>query len=135
MESVLETRSFILWKDLMAFKSIGAYVTVAAAGTPARCTSGRSDPTARLVCHTLFVQQHASNTGKLYLLDRSTGDKTTGVGVLATVPAPTLSGGVAIGLPWVAYTIPYAPGGGNAADYYLDADISGDKATVSIIVA
>ena len=117
------------------FRSIGPYVKVTTAGTPVRVTSGTSDPTARRVCHTLFIQQFASNTGKLYLMDRSSGSATTGLGVVATIPAPTLSGGVAIGLPWVAYTIPYAPGGGNAADYYLDADNSGDQATVSIIVA
>lgn len=119
----------------MSFKSIGPYVQIAAAGTPVRCTVNRSDPTQRVVCHTLFIQSHAANAGKLYLLDRATGNKTTGLGVVATIPAPTLSGGVAVILPWVAYTIPYAPGGGNAADYYLDADNSGDQATVSIIVA
>lgn len=119
----------------MPYKSIGNYVTVTTAGTPVRCTVNQTNPAARVVCHTLFVQQHASNTGKLYLMDRSTGSSSTGLGVLATIPAPTLSSGVAIILPWVAYTIPYAPGGGNAADYYIDADVSGDKATVSIIVA
>lgn len=128
----------------MAFKSTGPYVAVTVAGTPVRVTSSQTDPTRRLVCHTLFVQQHAANTGKIYLMstynpdgniDASALNKTTGNGVLATLPAPTLSNGVAIILPWVAYTIPYAPGGGNAADYYIDADNSGDKATVSVIVA
>lgn len=119
----------------MSFKSIGPYVTVVTAGTPVRCTSGTAEPARRVPCHTLFIQQHPTNTGKLYLLDRSDGNKTTGLGVVATIPAPTLSGGVAVILPWVAYTIPYAPAGCNAADYYLDADVSGDKATVSTIVA
>lgn len=119
----------------MSFKSTGAYVVISTSGTPVRATSSQSDPAKRLVCHTLFIQQHAANLGKIYLLDRVTGNFTTGVGVLATLPAPTLSAGIAVILPWVAYTIPYAPGGGNAADFYLDADNSGDKATVSVIVA
>lgn len=128
----------------MAFKSTGAYVVVTTAGTPVLATSSQTDPTKRVACHTVFVQQHAENTGKLYLMTLYNPDgkitsaqlnKTTGVGVVATLPAPTLSSGVAIILPWVAYTIPYAPGGGNLADFYIDADVSGDKATVSVIVA
>ena len=119
----------------MAFKSIGAYVVVTVAGTPVRCSANQSDPAKRIVCHTLFIQQHAGNTGKLYLCDRANATVSNGVGVLITIPAPTLSNGVAVILPWAAYTIPYAPGGGNVTDYYLDADNSGDKATVSIIVA
>jgi hypothetical protein len=100
---------------------------------PVRVTSGTATPSARVVAHTIFIQQHAANTGKLYLLDRPNGDKSTGLGVLATIPAPTLSGGVAVILPWVAYTLPYAPGGANIADYYLDADVSGSFATVALV--
>lgn len=88
----------------------------------------------RVVCHTLFIQQVAANTGKLYLMDRSTGNATTGVGVLATIPAPTLSAGVAVLLPWAAVTIPFSPGGLNARDYYLDGDHTGDFANISAIV-
>lgn len=125
----------------MPWKSTGAYVVVGTAGTPVRLASQR------VPCHTVFVQQHASNVGKLYLMSISGGGNglpaitaaqlsaSSGVGVVATIPAPTVSGGIGVILPWVAYTIPYAPGGGNLADFYLDADSSSDKATVSVIVA
>ena len=121
----------------MAFKSLGGttgYLTLSST-TPVRVTANQTTPSARYVCHTLFIQQVVSNTGKIYLLDRSNGSGTTGVGVLATIPAPTLSGGIGVLLPWVAVTIPYAPGGINAADYYLGADNTSDKASVSAIVA
>src|SRR5262245_17048675 len=125
------------------FRSTGVYVDVPAAGTPVRLTSKRSDPTARLVAHTIFIQQVQTNIGKLYLCGPTTdptssggtASKTTGSGILAIIPAPTLAGGVATTLPYIAFTLPYAPGGFNVADYYLDADNSGEKALVSFIKA
>ncbi len=118
------------------FKSIGPYVEVTTAGTPVRVTANASVPTARVVCHGLFIQQIESNTGKLYLMDRPTASKTTGVGVLLTIAAPTLNtGNTGVILPWALYSVPYAPGAVDASIYWLDADVSGNKACVSIVVA
>ena len=88
--------------------------------------------------HTIFVEQHPSNTSNLYLMDRTTAqgaNPTTGVGVLKTLTAPFLADTTITGLSWVAFTIPCAPGGLNASDYYLVADSASQKATVSVLRA
>jgi len=124
----------------LPFKAIGnGYVNITA-GTPVRVTANRTTPAARLVCHTLFIQQLAANTGKIYVMTVSNEtaqaqfNKTTGVGVVAIIPAPTLVAGVGTILPWVAITIPFAPGGLDASNFFLDADVNGDDALVSAIV-
>lgn len=119
------------------WKSIGTYVTVVTAGTPVKLTSSDANPPAngRRICHTVMVQAHESNTGMIYILDRLAANKTTGLGVLAKIAAPTLSSGVPIILPAITCTIPYATGAIDANTFYLDATVSGDKALVSIVVA
>lgn len=118
----------------MPFKAIGGgYVNIPAAGTPVRLTVNLAAPAAKISCHTIFIQQVQANTGKLYLMDRSSGVAATGVGVLVIIPAPTLVAGVGTLLPWVAVTIPNVAAGLNAADYYLDADNNGMDALVSAI--
>lgn len=123
----------------MPFKSIGNYVTVPAAGTPVQLTVNRTNPTERLVFNTLFIQQVAANTSPIYVFVKtkefpvSSFNKSTGAGVVAIIPAPTLSSGVAVVLPWVSITAPMAAGMDDAANYYIDVDVSSNKALVSII--
>jgi hypothetical protein len=108
-------------------------VTVAAAGTPVIATTNETDPTKRFACQTVFFQQLESNTGKLYICDRATANKTTLVGVLAVIPAPTVTGQVATVLPWAQVSVPSAPAALNAAEFWIDADVSSESALVSAV--
>lgn len=110
----------------MAWHSLNR-ITVAAAGTPEQVVA------TRYVCQTVFLQQLETNTGKIYILDSQTGNKTTGVGVLATIPAPTLLGGVAVQLPYASVTIPSAPCALDASQLWIDVDVSGNSCQVSAV--
>ena len=104
------------------------YITVAAAGTPEAIV------TSSYPCQTIVFQQIQSNTGKLYVCDRITANKTTGVGILITIPAPTLDGtGVAVVLPYASVSVPSAPAALNALSYWVDADVNDDQCLVSIV--
>jgi len=105
----------------------GGYVAIPAAGTPVRVTVTRTPG------QTLFFQQLQGNTGKLWICSRADANKTTGVGILAMIAAPTLSGGVAVVLPYAAVTIPTAPSALNLAEFWIDADINGDQCLVSYV--
>ena len=123
----------------MPFKSIGNFVTVSSAGTVTQLTVNRSQPTERLVFNTLFIQQVAANTSPIYVFVKtrefpvSSFNKSTGAGLVAVVPAPTLSSGIATVLPWVTITAPMTAGMDDGANYYIDVDVSGNKALVSVI--
>ena len=110
-------------------------VTITNSGTPVQATTNETVPAKRFPAQTIFFQQVQSNTGKLYIMDRSNGVKGTGVGVLAVIAAPTLSAGVATVLPYAAVTIPTAPTPLNAADFWIDADNSAEACQVSVVRA
>ncbi len=126
---------------LMSLSGSTGYLVVGT--TPVRITFNLGASTrppaasaeANVSSHTIYIQQHATNTSNLYLLDRVSGNATTGVGVCATLVAPFDVNGDLTGLTWVAFTVPYAPGGLNAADYWLVALSTEQKATVAIIQA
>ena len=101
-------------------------VTVTNSGTPV-CISATS-----LMCQTILVQQMHGNTGKIYVM-QSGGNKTTYSGVLAVIPAPTYSGGVASVLPYAQVTIPMAEGALNPSLYWIDADNDNESALVSYV--
>jgi hypothetical protein len=106
-------------------------------GTPA-FTAG-----SKYAAHTIKIQQVESNTGYLCLayVDRSSGQTTsdinfsTGVCILDKLIPPFTASGSITGLAWLAFTIPYAPGGLNASDYYLISDVASQKAIVSAMRA
>ena len=107
--------------------SIG-YIQVAAAGTPTAVSA------TRVACQTVFFQQAPTNTGLLYVCDRANANKTTGVGILAIIPAPTLNAGsVASALPYAAVTIPSAIGALSIDQFWVDADVSGNSCLVSYV--
>jgi hypothetical protein len=106
------------------------FVTVVAAGTPIRATVNESVPATRFPAHSILFQQHASNTGKIWVLDRVGANKTTGEGVLAVLPAPTSST-----LPSATCTVSVQMNAFNVADFWIDADVSGEKCLVSAIRA
>lgn len=111
-------------------KSLGA-VKVAVSGTPVRSTLNQSNPSARLAAHSLLVEQLAANTGKIYI-GTLPMDITNPLlpGVSAVLPPPTANT-----IASFSATISYAPGGFNMAEIYIDADVSGEGALVSIIQA
>ena len=111
------------------FHSLGK-VTITSGAIPVVATTNETDPTKRYGCQTMFFQQIQTNTGKLYICDRSTASRTTGVGVLAVIPAPTLSGGVASILPYAAFTVPSAAAALNAVEFWVAADNDGEACQI-----
>ena len=108
-------------------------VVIAAAGTPVIATTNETDSSKRYACQTVFFQQVESNTGKLYICDRATANHTTLFGVLAVIPAPTLTDQVASVLPWAQVSVPSAPAALNAAEFWIDADQTNDACLVSAV--
>lgn len=107
---------------------------VTGGATPTRVTINETAPEKRVPCQTLFVQQLEANLGKIYICDRATADKTTLVGVLAIVPIPSVSDiGTALILPYVAVTVPSAPGALNAADFWVDFDNPLESCLISAV--
>ena len=114
----------------MAYLTSLGFVAVASAGTPVQATANVSasalPPQAQsqyLGCSILF-QAKPSNTGKIYILDKG-GSKSSGTGLLAILTSSTSS---------FIISTPQAPGGLNAADYWIDADNSNDAVLVSVLI-
>ena len=112
----------------MANQSLG-YVTVTAAGTPVRLTSNETTPADRYPVHSYLIEVVSSNTGKIFV-GSSTMNKATGAGVYAVLPPPTTNV-----YPSFSSNIVEAAAGFNLAEVYLDADVNGEKALVSVIIA
>lgn len=112
----------------MANTSLG-FVTVTTAGTPVRCTINESDPTARVAAHSYLVEAKSTNTGAIYIGSASM-NKSTGAGVYAVLPPPTLNI-----YPSFSSNIVEAAAGFNMNEVYLDADVNGEKALVSFVLA
>lgn len=108
------------------WKSLG-YVT-GTAGTPTRITANESDPTKMFLCHSILVQQVSTNTG--YVIIGQVGvNLSTGVALNAVLPVPTTNS-----LPNATVGISDAGNPFNAAEYYVDFTVNGDKALVSALV-
>lgn len=110
----------------MALKSLGK-VTVTTGGTPVRATVNESVPAARVPAQSFLVEANPANTGKIYVgaLGMS---RTTLAGVHGVVGIPTATGTI----PSYTASIPLAPAGFNMADFYIDADVNGESALVSL---
>ena len=95
----------------------------------------------RYAAHSIKIQQHEDNTGYLCLCSLESGqtiadiDLTTGVCITDKLIPPFTSGGSLTGLSWLVITIPYAPAGLNASEYYLVSDVADQKALVSALRA
>lgn len=100
-------------------------ISVPTPGTPVQVYSASKS----LLCNSILIETWPTNTGKLYIGVSSSMNAATGVGVVAIVPAPT--GGILFS--WSA-TIPYAPGGVDAAQLWIDVDNGGDAGLVSVAV-
>ncbi len=105
-------------------------VTVASAGTPVVATQNQSPTTTRCAAHSILFQQVSGNTGKIYICDRASAVKATGVGVLAVLSIPTTNF-----LPSASATVTYSPSAFDLSNYYIDADVSNEGCLISIIRA
>lgn len=112
----------------MAQKSLGK-VTITTAGTPERSTKNNADPAAVVWVHSYLVQQVAANTGKVWI-GSSGMNKTTGVGVYAVLPVPTANT-----LPSFSATVTQQVAAFDMAAVYIDVDVNGEAAIVSLIEA
>lgn len=103
-------------------------VVVTTSGTPVLATGNQSSPTERVGCNAIMVEAWPDNTGKIYVCDRANAVISTGVGILAILAPPTANF-----IPSFSATLPYAPGGLNAAQIWLDAETGGEAAIVSYV--
>ena len=103
--------------------------TVAAAGTPTRCTSTQSDPAEAFPCHGVLIQALSSNAGKVYI-GTAAMNKSTLANVLAVLPVPTANS-----LPSFTAALTLAPNSVDLAKLYLDVDTNGEGALVSVLIA
>lgn len=102
-------------------------LAIAVAGMPVQATL----PTTLTLgnVHAVIVQGWPTNGGNLYVGDRQTMNKTTGVGVLYVIPAPT-----ATSYPSWSSAVTHGANAVPLSKLWLDADVSGDKALISVIV-
>jgi hypothetical protein len=100
----------------------------ATSGTPVRITNNQTSPSARKACHAIMIEALPSNTGKVYVMDRSTGIIATFVGVIAVLAIPT-SNFIPV------FTVGFSGGVNpiNAADFYIDVETTGEGAIISVL--
>jgi hypothetical protein len=120
------------------WKSLGK-VTVPTPGTPVNVLANVdfNDPViqalggkpGRLSCAGILCQVFHLNQDKGYVGDRADFNKTTGLGLLAACGKPTQNT-----VPSAGANIPNAPGGLNAADYWVDVDAPNDGFIVSVLI-
>ncbi len=96
-------------------------VTVAAAGTPVRCTVNEPDPTKLVKIQSLSLYALSGNSGTNIYLGSATMNKSTLAEVYAIASKGT----------WAAAIVQNSPDAIAVSDLYLDADTSGDAALVS----
>jgi hypothetical protein len=111
------------------WRSLGK-VTIVSSGTLVRATNNESIPGLRFPCQSLLFEQWPGNTGKIYICDRQTADKSTGTGVLAILAPPTTTG-----YPSAGVGIPTAPTPFNAAEFWVDVEVDGEGVLVSAVRA
>lgn len=103
-------------------------VTVAVSGNLQRATVNEADPAANVRAHGLMFQAWPTNTGRIWIFDRQTGSRATGVGVVAILAVPTANI-----LPSASATITSAPNALIANNHWIDAEVGGDGCIVSYL--
>jgi len=99
------------------------------AGVPVRFTTNELVPTRILICHSYMVQALPGNTGKVYILDDPGGAGATMSHVIAWLPAPTVNSA-----PSFTATIDTAPNDLNVSTRWLDVEIDGEGAIISVAI-
>lgn len=110
----------------MALHSLGK-ILISSPGLPVQATVNQSSPNARIACYAIMFQALPNNIGNIYigLLNMN---KTTLAQCVAILSVPTVNSTSAYSV-----TITYAPGGLNAADFYIDSDQVNDGVLVSMV--
>lgn len=109
-------------------KSLGV-VTVTTGGTPVQVSA------TNIYTQTIVIQQLQANTGKIYICDRATAVKATGVGVLYVLPKPVLNSGVAETLPSLTIVGPSPANKLDVSELWIDADVNGEGCLISILLS
>ena len=104
-------------------------VTVPVPGTPVRLTINRPVPTDRYACHAILVQAVFNNTGRVYV-GTSAMNKATLANVHAQLAIPTANQ-----IPSFSAALTIAPNAIQAQDIFLDADVAGEGAIVTALIA
>jgi len=97
-------------------------------GTPIRITNNLSSPSAYKACHAIMIEALPTNSGKVYIMDRSTGVIATFVGVICVLAIPTTN---FIPVFTVGFSGSVNPI--NAADFYIDVETTGEGALISVL--
>lgn len=108
--------------------AIGRIVSVVP-GTPVRFTKDQSLPGEKFACHGVLAQACPANTGKVYI-GLSNMNKTSLAQVIAVLAIPTDNT-----IPSFTAALTLSPNAVNLADLYLDADVIGEGALVSVLIA
>lgn len=110
-------------------------VNVVTPGIPVRVTAnittdahGITNLPTKFSCHAALFQARKANTGKVYI-GLPTMDRTTGAGVAAVLAIPTDNS-----IPAFSISLTLAPAGLDLSSLYLDADVAGEGALLTILV-
>jgi hypothetical protein len=111
----------------MASVSLGK-VTVATPGSPVRCTANQVDPAKPMVAHSVHIQPLFDNSGHVYI-GSAAMVRSTYAGVIEVIAVPAINYH-----PKFTRSSDASINGLNIADLYIDADVTGDSALISIEV-
>jgi hypothetical protein len=100
-------------------------VTIDTAGVLKRATYNLSTPTTKFLCHSIMIEAWPTNTGKVYICDRSNAVASTGVGIVAILGVPTVNS-----IPTFTDTITGAIAAINLEGIWIDVENSGDSVLV-----
>lgn len=110
----------------MAILSMGAAVTVSAAGTPVAVAANYWN-TKQTSIHGILIQALPGNTGKVYI-GSDAMDKSTMANVYAVLPVPTTNF-----VPSFSAALTIAPNALKLSDFYIDVDVNNEGALVSVL--
>lgn len=105
-------------------------VTVAASGSPVQASSNGANigDQTYTQCNAVLIEAWPTNTGKIYIGNTESMDASTGDGVVGILAKPS-SGFI----PSFSATVSYAPGGIDVAQFWVDAENSGDSVVISAV--
>lgn len=91
-----------------------------------RLTDNLAIPAGMFLCHSVMVEVWPTNSGKIYICDRSNANKTTGYGVVAILGVPTVNS-----IPTFTDTVTGAIAAINLEMLWLDAENNNDGVIVT----
>lgn len=98
-------------------------------GTPVQVTSLQPRPADNYPCHGVLIQALPSNSGKVYI-GKSTLNKNTLADCFAVLAVPTTNQ-----IPSFTAALTLAPNAINLTEIWIDVDVNGEGALVSVLVA